>query len=197
LSPISGNIEWRGGEGRGGEGEGGSDFLEPLSIHQYCKQGRERGRRWWTGGTLHTGDGPALRDGRGMWKGKNTRIKKKIKFSSYIRKFGTVAKSYMRKGFLIYEESRKYFPIYCMRRPFVIFDFATAPLWISLYMRKILFYFLSVYLWLPDSRGLFNIKTRYHGLSLRRILRKKRGECREKGHRMSKALFWRSRRRRQ
>jgi hypothetical protein len=25
---------------------------------------------------------------------------------------GTVAKSYMRKGFLIYEEMRKYFPIY-------------------------------------------------------------------------------------
>ncbi len=31
-----------------------------------------------------------------------------------IRKFrsGAVAKSYMRKGFLIYEEMRKYFPIY-------------------------------------------------------------------------------------
>ncbi len=40
--------------------------------------------------------------------------KKKRKFSSYIRKFrnGAVAKSYMRKGFLIYEEMRKYFPIY-------------------------------------------------------------------------------------
>jgi hypothetical protein len=40
-------------------------------------------------------------------------IKKKIKFSSYIREFsGVVAKSYMRKGFLIYEEMRKYFSIY-------------------------------------------------------------------------------------
>ena len=42
-------------------------------------------------------------------------IKKKIKFSSYIGKFRVehaVAKSYMRKGFLIYEEMRKYFPIY-------------------------------------------------------------------------------------
>jgi hypothetical protein len=38
---------------------------------------------------------------------------------------GAVAKSYMRKGFLIYEEMRKYFPI--MRRPLVIYDFATAP----------------------------------------------------------------------
>jgi hypothetical protein len=27
-------------------------------------------------------------------------------------KFRAVAKSYMRKGFLIYEEMRKYFPIY-------------------------------------------------------------------------------------
>ncbi len=39
-------------------------------------------------------------------------IKKKIKFSSYIGKFRAVAKSYMRMGFLIYEEMRKYFPIY-------------------------------------------------------------------------------------
>jgi hypothetical protein len=37
----------------------------------------------------------------------------------------------MRKGFLIYEEikkMRKYFPILYMRRPLVIYDFATAPL---------------------------------------------------------------------
>ncbi len=41
--------------------------------------------------------------------------KKKISFSSYIRKFRVehaVAKSFMKKGFLIYEEMRKYFPIY-------------------------------------------------------------------------------------
>jgi hypothetical protein len=41
---------------------------------------------------------------------------------------GAVTKSYMRKGFLIYEEMRKYFPIYHMRRPKVVYDFATAPL---------------------------------------------------------------------
>jgi hypothetical protein len=39
---------------------------------------------------------------------------------------GAVAKSYMRKGFLIYEEMCKYFPIY-IRRPLVTYDFATAP----------------------------------------------------------------------
>ncbi len=32
-----------------------------------------------------------------------------------------------------------------MRRPLVIYDFATAPFWISIYLRKILFSFLSVY----------------------------------------------------
>jgi hypothetical protein len=37
---------------------------------------------------------------------------------------GAVAKSYVRNGFLLYEEMRKYFP---MRRPLVIYDFATAP----------------------------------------------------------------------
>jgi hypothetical protein len=38
----------------------------------------------------------------------STLIKKKIKFSSYIRTFsGAVGRSYMRKGFLIYEEMRK------------------------------------------------------------------------------------------
>ncbi len=40
--------------------------------------------------------------------------KKETKFSSYIRKFrwGSVAKSYLRKGFLIYEEMRKYLTIF-------------------------------------------------------------------------------------
>ncbi len=41
---------------------------------------------------------------------------------------GAVTKSYMRKGFLIYiyEEMRKYFPIY-EEAFIVIYDFATAP----------------------------------------------------------------------
>ncbi len=51
----------------------------------------------------------------------------------------------MRKGFLIYEEMQNISP--CMRRPLVIY--ATAPLWISFYMRNILCYFLSVQL--PQS----------------------------------------------
>jgi hypothetical protein len=54
-------------------------------------------------------------------------INKKRKFSSYGRKIqtGSVAKSEMRKGFLIFEEMRKY--VSHMRRPLVIYDFATAP----------------------------------------------------------------------
>jgi hypothetical protein len=48
------------------------------------------------------------------WGGGVTLIKKKEKNSSYIRKIqrAAVAKSYMRKGFLIYEEMRKYLVIY-------------------------------------------------------------------------------------
>ncbi len=45
----------------------------------------------------------------------NTLIKKKTKFSSYTYKeiqIGSSAKSYMRKGFLQYEEMRKFFTIY-------------------------------------------------------------------------------------
>jgi hypothetical protein len=52
---------------------------------------------------------------------------------------GAVAKSYMRTGFLIYEEMRKYFPIY--DEAVCHIDFATAPF---LYMRKIWFSLLTV-----------------------------------------------------
>jgi hypothetical protein len=42
---------------------------------------------------------------------------------------GAVAKSYMRMGLLIYEEMRKYLVIYA--ELLVLYDFATAPFWIS------------------------------------------------------------------
>jgi hypothetical protein len=59
---------------------------------------------------------------------------------------GAVAKSFMRKGFLIHEEMRKYFPIQYMRRPAVIYEFATAPFWISIYRyEENLIFFLSVH----------------------------------------------------
>jgi hypothetical protein len=60
----------------------------------------------------------------------STLIKKKIKFSSYIRKFrnGAVAKSYMTNGVLIYGEIFAHFLIYSIRKPFLIYYFATAPL---------------------------------------------------------------------
>jgi hypothetical protein len=54
---------------------------------------------------------------------------------------GAVAKSYMRTGFLKYEEMGKYLVIY----EEVIYNFAAASFWISLYMKKILFRYLSVY----------------------------------------------------
>jgi hypothetical protein len=58
---------------------------------------------------------------------------------------GAVAKSYMRRGFLIHEEMRKYLTIYEEAIGHILYDFATAPFWISLYMRKILLSFLSVW----------------------------------------------------
>ncbi len=50
----------------------------------------------------------------------------------------SVETSYLRKGFLIYEEMRNYLTIY----EEAVSDFATDPIWISLYRRKTLFYFL-------------------------------------------------------
>ncbi len=41
---------------------------------------------------------------------------------------GAVAKSYMTNGFLIYGEIFAHFLTYCVRKPFLIYDFATAPL---------------------------------------------------------------------
>jgi hypothetical protein len=52
-----------------------------------------------------------------------------------------VAKSYMRKGFLIYEEMHKYLAIY--EEAVSIFDFVTAPFWISLYEENFVFFFIS------------------------------------------------------
>jgi hypothetical protein len=57
-------------------------------------------------------------------------IEKKIKFSLYIRKFrgsDCNAKSYMRKGFLIYSIRKCANIKSYLRRPLVIYDFATAP----------------------------------------------------------------------
>ena len=57
-------------------------------------------------------------------------IKKKIKLSSYIYKEiqnGAVAKSYMTNGLLIYGEKYLRISSY-IRKLFLIYDFATAPL---------------------------------------------------------------------
>ncbi len=49
---------------------------------------------------------------------------------------GAVAKSYVTTGRLIYGKIFAHFHPY-ISMPFLMYDFATAPLWISLYMRKI------------------------------------------------------------
>ncbi len=63
---------------------------------------------------------------------------------------GSGAKSYMRKGFLIYEEIRTYFIIY-EKAVSHIWLCTRDPLWLSLYMIKTLFSFLSVQLSMPSS----------------------------------------------
>ncbi len=76
---------------------------------------------------------------------KDTLIKKKIKCSSYIRKFRMeqlqsyiwlTASSYIEKSLRISSYIRK---------PFLIYAFATAPLWVSIFMRKISFSFKLAY----------------------------------------------------
>ncbi len=73
-----------------------------------------------------------------------TLIKKENKFSSYRTKsrrerlqshIWLTASSYITK----YLRISSY-----IRKPFLIYDFATAPIWISLYLRKIFFSFVSV-----------------------------------------------------
>ncbi len=60
-------------------------------------------------------------------------------------KGGAVAKSYMTNGLLIYGEIFAHFLIYLEALPHIWLCNSPAPLWISLYMRKIWFSFLSVY----------------------------------------------------
>ncbi len=61
---------------------------------------------------------------------------------------GSVAKSYMTNGLHKSTYLVKYLRVSSdVRKPFLIHDFATAPIRISLYMRKISFSFLSVWKW--------------------------------------------------
>ncbi len=86
--------------------------------------------------------------------------KKITKFSSYIRKsrrerlkshIWLTASWYMTE----YLRISSY-----IRKPFLIYDFATAPIWISLYMRKIFSPFLSMYIALlrPQTATFYNLR---------------------------------------
>jgi hypothetical protein len=71
--------------------------------------------------------------------------KKKIKFSSYIRKF---RRERLHSHIWLRASSNmtKYLCISLyIRKPFLLYDFSTASVWISLYMRKITFSFISGY----------------------------------------------------
>jgi hypothetical protein len=79
-----------------------------------------------------------------------TLIKKKIKFSSYIRKFkmeqlqSHIGLTKLRPPHIQYGEIFAHFLIYYEALPHILCDFATAPLWISLYEENLIFFFISV-----------------------------------------------------
>ncbi len=67
--------------------------------------------------------------------------KKKIQFPLYIRKFRR-DRLQNHKWLTASSYKVKYLRISSyIRKPFLIYDFATDPIWISLYMRKISFLF--------------------------------------------------------
>ncbi len=74
-----------------------------------------------------------------------TLIKKKIKFSSYLRKFRMehLQSRIWRKAYSSYMVKYLRISSYIWK-PFLIYDFATSPIWISLHMREIWFFFISV-----------------------------------------------------
>ncbi len=76
-----------------------------------------------------------------QFRGHSTLIKRENKIFLIYKEIqnGAVAKSYIRKGFLICEERANIMSY--MRRPLVIYDFATAPFRISLYRGKFDFLF--------------------------------------------------------
>jgi hypothetical protein len=57
---------------------------------------------------------------------------------------GSGAKSYMRKGFLIYKEMRKYFTIH--KEAFSVYDFAPIPLNFLIYEENFIKFFISIIL---------------------------------------------------
>ncbi len=75
-----------------------------------------------------------------------TLIKKKEKFSSYIRNSEGIGCEVIYKEGLpnIWRNAQIFNHIWGLRRPLVMYDFATDPIWTSLYMKKIWFSFLSV-----------------------------------------------------
>ncbi len=65
---------------------------------------------------------------------------------------GAGAKSYMTNGFLILHYDNIFAHFYtCIRKSFLIYDFAPAPFRLSLYMRKLSAFFLTV--WEKDGGG--------------------------------------------
>jgi hypothetical protein len=78
-------------------------------------------------------------------------IKKKRKFSPYIRKFRGIVQSHI---WLTTSSYMVKIFMHFLRKPFLIYDFAPDPIWISLYMRKIFFPFYQC-----ESKDIYSEKT--------------------------------------
>jgi hypothetical protein len=96
---------------------------------------------------------------------------------------GSGAKSYMRKGFLIYEEIQKFSPY--MRRSLVIYD-CTRSLWISLYIYESL-YQCSIFTFTVSSLSTLVLNSR-----VPLLIDKPRYCHSHRVHRTATATFWRT-----
>ncbi len=115
---------------------------QPLTPRRVCPPPFGSGG----GDTLACGWGGTKRRGHARLRVMGcTLIKKKMKFSSYIRKFRGIGCKVIYAWLTNPHIWWKYLCISSyIRKPFLIYDFAPDPIWISLYMMKILFSFLSV-----------------------------------------------------
>ncbi len=73
---------------------------------------------------------------------------------------GSGAKSYMRKGFLIYEEMYKYFPIYEEAVSHTYMTLHLIPQTFFIYEENCVFFFISVQSTHPFAIGCINVRGR-------------------------------------
>jgi hypothetical protein len=100
---------------------------------------------------------------------RHTLIKKKIKFSSYTRKFSGIGCMQSHIWLTVSSYIGKILRISSyIRKAFLIYDFAPDPIWISLYMRKFFFHFYqcTLYIIWTQHAGYLHIRCKKDSLFL-------------------------------